>query len=86
MGDPSDSTGLKMLTTFFAGIILTGAAAFIAYPHDLPTKADIEKLQQQTGGQLEEMQKQNNAEENEITSLRIELAKIAFKLHIEDSP
>jgi hypothetical protein len=85
-GDIKDNTGIKMLTTFFAGVILTGIAAFISYPHNLPTTADIDKLQVETSTQLSEMQKQNNSEQDEITLLRIELAKIAFKLHIEDGP
>ena len=84
--DAPDTSGLKMLTTFFAGVILTGVAAFIAYPRDLPTKSDIEKLQSETTSQLTEMQKQNNSEEDQITALRINMAKIAYKLHIDDVP
>lgn len=81
-----DNSGLKMLASFFGGIIITGIGAWIGYPHDLPTKTDMEKIQSETEAQLSEMQKQNNLEQDEITSLRINVAKIAEKLRIQDGP
>ena len=77
-------TGLKMLASFFAGIILTGIGAFLGYPHDLPTKQDVATLQQTTDKQLEIMQTQADIEKNEITALRVNVARIALKLNIPE--
>ena len=83
MGDVvQDSAGLKMLTSFFGGVILAGIGAFIGYPHDLPTRADVESLQAETHSQLATLQATQAVEESEITILRINLAKISAKLNI----
>jgi hypothetical protein len=82
----TDSTALKVIISFLTGIVMTGAAAFIAYPHDLPTKNDVQAGQVQTQKQLDTMQAQINLEEDEITTLRINVAKIAAKLNVHDGP
>ena len=82
--DERNDTGMKMLCSFFVGIILTGLGAYIGYPHDLPTKADLAIIAAQTQKQNDEVNAQQAAEETQITSLRIEVGKIADHLHIPD--
>jgi hypothetical protein len=79
-----NGTGVKMLATFFAGIIITGLAAFLAYPHNLPTSADMDKNTQQLEQQINSLQSQMNLQNTELTTIRIRQAKIAFKLGIPD--
>jgi hypothetical protein len=81
---PLQDSGLKMVTSFFGGLILAGLGAFIAYPHDLPTKTDLANLQASTQRELEVMQALNDTERDQITDLRVNVAKIAAKLNIAD--
>lgn len=83
--EKTDYSGLKMLTSFFAGIILAGGAAFFAYPKDLPTKVDMAQMQVQTQKQLDAFQAQQSEEQDEITSLRIDVGKIGMKLKIDEN-
>ena len=75
-------SGLKMLCSFLIGIVVSGMGAFIAYPHDLPTKADLSTLQSTTQAQLSVLQATQTVEEAEITTLRINIAKISAKLNV----
>lgn len=75
-------SALRSLVSFMAGIILTGLGAFLAYPHDLPTKADLAVAQASSQKQLDEMQAEVTLEENEVTTLRVNMARIMLKLNI----
>lgn len=80
-----DNSAIKMLCSFFAGIILAGLGAFFAYPHDLPTKADIASMQTNEQTQLDKMVAQQTLEQDEVTTLRVNMARIMLKLNIPDS-
>jgi hypothetical protein len=83
--------GLRMLTSFLCGIVLTGLGAYFAYPHDLPTKNDlgametsIEKQMSETQAQVATIQAQNASLQDELTEVRITQAKVDFKLGISE--
>jgi hypothetical protein len=84
--------GVKMLTTFFAGIILTGVTAFVTYPHNLATKDDLSASQEITQKEMADVQAQLAAAQaviattqNEVTRTRIQVGKISYKLNIPDN-
>jgi hypothetical protein len=86
------SDGIKMLTTFFAGIILTGAASFAAYPKNLPTKDDIAESQKLTEVQITSLEVELSAARAEVAALqvevtreRVQIGKISYKLNIPDN-
>ena len=84
-----------MLTTFFAGVILTGVGAVMAYPRDLPTKDDLAASQALTQREIADVQSQISSThsqlsclsntENEVTHTRIQVGKISYKLNIPDN-
>ena len=81
-----NSTAIKMLCTFLFGIVLAGAGAFFAYPHDLPTKSDVASNQAEVQSQMTALQAQVNEETIQLTNIRIWEAKISYKLGIPDPP
>lgn len=92
MADLEQSAGVKMLATFFAGIILTGLGAFIVYPHNLPTKDDLTASQNLTEKEIVDLQTQLAlaqstlaAVQDQTTKTRIQVGKISYKLNIPDS-
>lgn len=78
------NSALRMLASFFAGIILTGIGAAMTYPRDLPTKADLVQMQVAIQQQVDSIKTQQNSQQVDIADLRVSVARITAKLGIDE--
>lgn len=95
MMDRDPNSALKVICSFLSGVVLCGLGAFITYPHDLVTKTDLANWQEQTQQQMTNLQTSmaanhsadaatEQAQQDELTKIRLQMARIDYKLGIPD--
>ena len=67
---------LGMLTTFLAGIVMTGIGAFLGYPHDLPTKTDIANLQNTIQQEIQQQNERMDRIEMKVDSSEVDIGAL----------
>lgn len=78
------NVALKVICSFMGGIIITILAAWLAWPHDLATHADMVAIQTSFQQQLTAQQTEINAEHDRVSTDERVISRIAEKLGIDD--
>lgn len=73
-----------MFASFMTGIVITGIAAFLAYPRDLPTKADLSETQISIQRQVDLVETEQAHQKDQMADVRIDIGKIKEKLRIDE--
>lgn len=75
---------MKMLTSFMAGIILTGVGAFLAYPHNVVSKDDLRNALTPIQTQIDDLSKSTGTNNGKLSDLRVEIGRIEEHLGLEE--
>ena len=83
IGDNQEMGNIKpnALTSFLAGIVITGIGAFLGYPHDMPTKADIANLQQTIQQEINQQNERMDRIELKVDSSEVDIGALKAASH-----